>query len=108
MPSEFAPRAARFRRKPSAATSSASSHVAFRREPFSRTSGCVRRAYDPGADLVLGMCHLRVMPEDTRHFKESLGKRTPGGGLVLCALDYQRWVAARVAAPLAPLPQCSG
>src|SRR3954467_2667310 len=37
IPSEFSPFASRFRRKPLAATSSASSHVASRRLPLSRT-----------------------------------------------------------------------
>src|SRR5258708_1014256 len=55
IPSEFAPRAARFRRNPSAAASRASFHDALRRTPFSRTSGCVRRAYDPGAVFCLGI-----------------------------------------------------
>jgi hypothetical protein len=64
IPIEFAPRVARFRRKPSAATSNASSHVASRSLPFSRTSGCVRRGYDPGAGLLRGMRHLHVLPED--------------------------------------------
>ena len=53
IPTELAPCAARFRLNPAAATSSASSHVACRKLPFSRISGCVRRAYDPGAVVPL-------------------------------------------------------
>src|SRR3954469_5488147 len=45
IPSELGPRWSRLRRKPAAARSSASSHVASRSTPLSRTSGVVSRAY---------------------------------------------------------------
>src|SRR3954471_10337810 len=66
MPSESGPFVFRFRRNPSAARSSASSQLASRRVPFSRTSGRVSRAYDPSPVLLRGMRHLHVMTEHRR------------------------------------------
>ena len=52
MPVEFGPRAAMFRRKPSAAASRATSHDTGFRTPPSRTIGWVIRTYSRGAFLV--------------------------------------------------------
>lgn len=58
MPVEFGPRAAMFRRNPSAAASRATSHDTGVRTPFSRTIGCVIRAYSRLVRL-----RLRVVPD---------------------------------------------
>jgi hypothetical protein len=58
MPVEFGPRAAMFRRNPSAAASRATSHDTGVRTPFSRTIGCVIRAYS-----LLVRLRLRVVPD---------------------------------------------
>jgi hypothetical protein len=55
VPSEFGPRASMFRLKPSAARSSASSQVAGRSTPWSRTIGVVKRGYKRGFERFRAM-----------------------------------------------------
>src|SRR5262245_5639660 len=75
MPSASGPCASMLRRNPSAARSSASSQLAGRRTPSTRTSGSVRRGYDrPVRPLFMYAVYSRVIASGSmRTFRIALG-----------------------------------
>src|ERR1035437_1953805 len=71
IPSAFGPRASMFRRNPSAARSSASSHVAGRSTTLSRTSGVVRRGYRRGFERLRAIPCFSWRGDSLRHTPHS-------------------------------------